>query len=85
MLEVPESWVRRLLGSKLPKTWGAVVDTLAKRLVYRPLSTAHRRAVLDFIGKASGDNVSEDDQWLQDWRFPYLIALILDSPYHGTR
>ena len=85
MLEVPESWVRRLLGSKLPKTWGAVVDTLAKRLVYRPLSTAHRRAVLAFIGKASGDNVSEDDQWLQDWRFPYLIALILDSPYHGTR
>ena len=79
------SWVPRLLGTKLPRTWGGVVDTLAKRLVYRPLSTTHRRAVLTFIGKAAGDDVSDNDQWLQDWRFPYLIALILDSPYHGTR
>ena len=85
MLEVPDTWVPRLLGKRLPKTWGALVDALAERLVFRKLSNSHRGAVLAFIGKGAGARVSKDDQWLEDWRFPHLMALILDSPYHGTR
>ncbi|HEY6568084.1 MAG TPA: DUF1800 domain-containing protein [Actinomycetota bacterium] len=84
-LEIPEDWVPRLLGKKLPKTWGGVVDALSQRLVFRKLSTEHRAAVLAFVGKASGEDVNPDDQWLADWRFPYLMALFLDSPYHGIR
>jgi hypothetical protein len=84
-LEIPEDWVPRLLGKKLPKTWGGVVDALSQRLVFRKLSTEHRAAVLAFVSKASGDDVNPDDQWLDDGRFPYLMALFLDSPYHGIR
>ena len=32
-LQVPEDWVPVLLGKKLPKTWGGVVDALSQRLV----------------------------------------------------
>lgn len=84
MLKVPGDWVPRLLGKKLPKTWGGVVDRLSKRLVYRKLPAAHRDAVLTFLGKTDAAPVDENDQWL-GWRFPYLIALFLDSPYHGIR
>jgi len=31
------------------------------------------------------DTVNANDSFLQDWRFPYLVALILDTPYHGIR
>lgn len=84
MLQVPD--VRHfLLGSTLPATYGALVDKLAKRLVFRKLGPSHRAAVLAFVGKAEGDPVKASDSFLQDWRFPYLVALILDTPYHGIR
>jgi uncharacterized protein (DUF1800 family) len=85
MLKVPEDWVPRLLGDKLPKTWGGVIDTLSKRVVFRTLASEHRDAVLAFMNKTQHDPVDGDDQWLADWRFPYVIALLLDSPYHGIR
>jgi hypothetical protein len=34
--------------------------------------------------KADTDIVDEDDSFL-DWRFSYLVALFLDTPYHGIR
>ena len=84
-LRVPDDLKRELLGKGLPDTYGGLVDELTKRLVFRKLSAAHRAAVLAFIGKAASDVPSGGDPFLQDWRFPYLVALILDSPYHGTR
>jgi hypothetical protein len=72
-------------GSKLPKTYGALVDVMAKTLVFRKLAPAHRSAVLAFVEKADTDSVNENDPFLRDWRFPYLVALILDTPYHGIR
>jgi uncharacterized protein (DUF1800 family) len=84
MLQVPDMQ-QALLGSSLPATYGALVDALAKRLVFRSLSPAHHAAVLAFIGKAGSDRVVSTDPFMQEWRFPYLVALFLDSPYHGTR
>ena len=73
-------------GSKLPKTYGALVDVLAKTLVFRKLAAAHRAAVARVRrARRDADTVDANDRCLQDWRFPYLVALILDTPYHGIR
>jgi hypothetical protein len=60
------------------------VDTLAQRLLFRTLAPPHRQAVLGFLGRAATDPVTSDSEAV-GWRLPYLVALILDSPYHGIR
>ena len=60
------------------------MDALAKRLVFRKMSAAHRDAVLGFLGRSAADPVNSDGEAL-GWRLPYLVALILDSPYHEVR
>jgi uncharacterized protein (DUF1800 family) len=76
--------LRKLLPDRLPVTYGGLVDALAKRLVFRKLASNHRRAVLDFLGQDATDVLHSDDAAV-GWRLPYLVALILDSPYHGIR
>jgi hypothetical protein len=73
-----------LLPAALPPTYGGLVQELAQRLVFRKLSATHRDAVLGFLGRATGDALHSDDEAV-GWRLPYLVALILDSPYHGIR
>jgi uncharacterized protein (DUF1800 family) len=73
-----------LLPAKLPATHGALIDALAKALVYRKLSVAHRAVVLDFLGRKSSDPVTSSSAAV-GWRLPYVVALILDSPYHEVR
>ena len=73
-----------LLPATLPATHGELVDALAKRLVFRTMPPAHRDAVLGFLGRSAGDPVNRDSEAL-GWRLPYLVALILDSPYHEVR
>ncbi len=75
---------KNLLPEDLPGTHGALVDALAKRLVFRKLPAAHRDAVLAFLGRDATDPLDEDDAAV-DWRLPYLVALILDTPSHGIR
>ncbi len=75
---------KHLLPKKLPKTYGALVDTLCKRLVFRTFAPPHRAAVLAFLQKSAHDPVTATDAAVT-WRLPYLVALILDSPYHGIR
>jgi hypothetical protein len=60
------------------------VDVLAKRLVFRPLAAPHKQAVLGFLGRAASDPLDSGDEAVR-WRLPYLVALILDSPYHWVR
>jgi len=81
-LEAPN--LKRLVPDPLPNTHGALVDALARGLVFRKLSKSHRAAVLGFIGRTAGDPLSKDDEAV-GWRLPYLVALILDSPYHMVR
>jgi uncharacterized protein (DUF1800 family) len=76
--------LRTLLPATLPATHGALVDALAKRLVFRTLTPAHRAAVLTFLGRAASDPVTSTSE-VVGWRLPYVVALILDSPYHWLR
>ncbi|CAN5700700.1 DUF1800 domain-containing protein [soil metagenome] len=82
-LKVP-NLKKNVLPRDLPATHGGLVDALAKRLVFRKLPPAHRDAVLTFLGRAAGDPLDEDDAAV-DWRLPYVVALILDTPSHGIR
>ena len=74
----------RLLPQKLPATYGAFVDALAKKLVFRPMSSAHRAAVLGFLGVGANTPLGADDDAVT-WRLPYIVSLILDSPYFQVR
>ncbi len=73
-----------VLPKPLPATYGPLVDAVAKKLVFRKLATEHRDAVLGFLGKTAADPLAKTDAAVT-WRLAYLVALILDSPYHGIR
>jgi hypothetical protein len=73
-----------LLPKPLPPTHGHLVDALARRLVFRTLHSTHKSAVLTFLGKNTATPLQPDDEAVT-WRLPYLVALILDSPYHAVR
>ena len=57
---------------------------MAHKLVFRKLAPAHRDAVLTFLGKTADSALTRGDAAVT-WRLPYLVAIILDSPYHGIR
>jgi hypothetical protein len=82
--ELTQPPLRELLPKRLPPTHGKLVDALAKRLVFRTLAAPHRQAVLAFLGRSASDPLDADDEAVR-WRLPYLVALILDSPYHWVR
>lgn len=73
-----------LLPQNLPATHGRLVDALAKRLVFRTMSGAHRAAVLGFLGVSANTPFGPGDEAV-DWRLPYVVSLILDSPYFQVR
>lgn len=73
-----------LLPATLPKTHGALIQALAERLVFRTLAAPHRDALLAFLGRTATDPITPSSEAV-GWRLPYLVALILDSPYHGIR
>jgi uncharacterized protein (DUF1800 family) len=74
----------RLLPHPLPKKHGALVDALAKRLLFRTMTKAHRDAVLGFLGVQANTPLTKDSAAV-NWRLSALVALILDSPYHQVR
>lgn len=76
--------LRQLLPKQLPKTYGKFVDSLSQRLVFRTLADDHRKAVLTFLDKKATDQLTKDDAAVT-WRLSQVVALILDSPYHGIR
>jgi uncharacterized protein (DUF1800 family) len=76
--------LRNLLPSRLPSTYGAFVDDLASRLVFRKLTVAHRNAVCAFLGATPSAPLHASDAAL-GWRLPYVVSLILDTPYFMTR
>ena len=48
------------------------------------LATPHRNAVLAFLEPFSV-RPSDSDDAAVGWRLPYVVALILDSPYFWVR
>jgi hypothetical protein len=76
--------LRRYLVPALPSTYGGLVDALAKRLLGTTMTAAHTAAVTQFVGKTPGSALTSTDAAV-GWRFPYVVALILDSPYFSHR
>lgn len=83
-LQRPESLLKELVGSTLPATYGALVDVLATRLVGRTLAPQHTAALAAFYGETPASPLKATDG-VTGWLFPYLVALVLDSPYFALR
>jgi uncharacterized protein (DUF1800 family) len=67
-----------------PATYGALVDALAKRLLGRAMRPEHVAAVTAVAGKTPASVLTATDTAVTG-SLPYLIALILDSPYFQLR
>jgi uncharacterized protein (DUF1800 family) len=68
----------------LPATYGALVDAIATRLVGAPLPAAHTAAVLSVAAKTPTSPLTAKDTSVTG-SFPYLVALVLDSPAFQLR
>ncbi|MFZ0325003.1 MAG: DUF1800 domain-containing protein, partial [Actinomycetes bacterium] len=67
--ELVQPKLRSLLPKRLPATYGALIDTLSRRLVFRTLASTHKAAVLQFIGKSATAPLGSGDEVL-GWRLP---------------
>ncbi|MGD9957611.1 MAG: DUF1800 domain-containing protein [Candidatus Nanopelagicales bacterium] len=76
--------VTYLFGSTLPKTYGEMVDKASTKLFGRILPTAHRDAVLAFLGARALTPLTANSSALT-WRMGSWVALLLDTPYHLYR
>jgi uncharacterized protein (DUF1800 family) len=68
----------------LPATYGALVDALAKRLLGTAMLPAHRTAITAVAGKTPASALTATDTAVAGV-LPYVIALVLDSPYFQLR
>ena len=82
--ELRQPDLRTLLPKNLPRTYGGMVDALAKRLVFRTLSNEHKQVVLALLERQSSDRFTAQDA-RETYRIAPAVAIILDSPYHGVR
>jgi hypothetical protein len=67
-----------------PVTYGALVDALAKRLLGTSMRPEHIAAVTAVAGKTPSSVLTATDTAVNG-SLPYLIALVLDSPYFQIR
>jgi uncharacterized protein (DUF1800 family) len=67
-----------------PATYGALVDALAKRLLGTTMRPEHVAAVTAVAGKTPASALTPKDTAVNG-SLPYLIALVLDSPYFQIR
>jgi hypothetical protein len=71
-----------LAGATRPKTFGALVDALSRRLLFQTMGTADRNAIVAFTKHAATDAVPS---YYWDFRIKLLVTLVLDSPYFALR
>ena len=76
--------LRKYLVPVLPRTYGALVDALALRLGGVTMRPAHTAGITRYLDRTPSSRLYADDDAL-GWRFPYLVALVLDSPYFSFR
>ncbi|GIF25867.1 uncharacterized protein (DUF1800 family) [Actinoplanes tereljensis] len=76
--------LRKALVPTLPATYGALIDALATRLTGTRLPPTHTAAVLSVAGKLPTSPLTSSDKTLAG-SFPYLVALVLDSPAFQLR
>ncbi len=64
----------------LPSTFGEAVDAVGRSLFGMAPNSAHKQALLQFLGKSAASPASASAS-IFGWRLPYVVALLLDSPY----
>ena len=72
------------VGTPLPKTYGALVDRLATRLLVGPVSSTQRNGICAFLGHKATTKLPADSEAL-GWRLSAVIALLLDTSNFATR
>lgn len=81
---LPQPPLRDLLPRKVPKNYGAMLDALAKSLVFRTMEDRHKKVILDFLDRKASDPFDGKDANSTS-KMAKIVALILDSPYFGVR
>ncbi|GGK15199.1 hypothetical protein GCM10010124_04730 [Pilimelia terevasa] len=80
----PAASLTAALLPTVPATYGELVDTLTDRLVGVRFADSHRAALAGFFGKQPASTLRTTDG-AANGALPYLVALILDSPYFAER
>jgi len=73
-----------VIGPTLPATHGDLVDHVATNLFGRPVSAAHKAAVLAFLGATATKPVTSGSGAVT-WSLSSFVAVLLDSPYQSLR
>ena len=79
----PANLAAELVGT-LPTTYAGLIDALASRFFGRTLKAEHTAALATFCGKTPASPLKAGDAAV-GWVLPYLVALMLNSPYFAVR
>jgi uncharacterized protein (DUF1800 family) len=82
-LQRPADPVADMIGA-VPKTYGGLIDAVALRLLGRKMRVEHAAVLAEFFAKELSADVGEKDPAING-DFPYLVSLMLDSPYFALR
>jgi hypothetical protein len=80
----PPSLLTALVPGPLPATYGELIDAVARRLLNRTLPAPQTAALAAFYGKTPATRLKSRDS-AAGWEFPYLVALLLNSPSFALR
>jgi uncharacterized protein (DUF1800 family) len=80
----PSSLLKHLVPGATPTTYGALITAVACRLTGAAPRPADVTALAAFFGKQPTSTLKATDAALNG-RFPYLVALLLDSPSFQVR
>ncbi|WP_030436811.1 DUF1800 domain-containing protein [Actinoplanes subtropicus] len=80
----PPSLLAAFAGTPTPATYGALIDATSLRLLQTTLPDPQREALAGFFGKTTASPVGAKDPAI-DWMFPYLMAMLLNSPTFALR
>jgi len=80
----PPSLLAAFAGSPTPTTYGALIDAASNRLLQTTLPESQRTALAGFFGKTPAGPIGAKDPAI-DWMFPYLMAMLLNSPTFALR
>ncbi|MGK5679081.1 DUF1800 domain-containing protein [Actinoplanes sp. URMC 104] len=82
-LTMPAAPVKEFVGT-LPATHGALIDTVATRLLGCTLPRDSVEALARFFGRTAASPLKPTDPAV-GWKFPYLMAMLLNSPSFALR
>ena len=69
-----------VFAGTLPATYGEAIDRIGLQLFGLQPAASHKQALLAFLGKSANSSANANSA-IYGWRLPYVVALLLDSPY----